>query len=231
MLPQLTAISTSTEIESILSCIPYNRLHSASPKKPIFYKENQSNKLELQKFLMSQKFSHRIDIPQIPDNPYQRDEIVQRLREIEFRINKYFLKAAFTKFDIENRFHFVVFQQETKCKKHYHALLHTPDKSNFRDKHTNQPFFDEMKTRIIRSKIHLFHQNMSRHKCISSSKIFSCETMQIKPEELRITPIDDPDASIIYNSRDYEKDPDNLFFVSHKIKRFVSPHKVVSAFK
>lgn len=231
MIPQLTAISTSTEIESILSCIPYNRLHSASPKKPIFYKENQLNKLELQKFLMSQKFSHRIDIPQIPNNPYQRDEIVQRLREIEFRISKYFLKSAFTKFDIENRFHFVVFQQDKKSKKHYHALLHTPDKSNFRDKHTKQPMFNEMKTRLIRNKIHSFHQSIPRYKCISSSKIFSNQLLEIDPKRLLIETIDDNDASVIYNSRDHEKDTDNFFFVSHKIKRFVSPHKVVSAFK
>lgn len=227
----LNATSTHNDIVTALSNIPHNRLCSSSPDKPIFNENNYRKKIRIQKFLMTKDFSHRIDIPQIPSNPYQRNEIVQRLREIEFRINKYFLKAAFTKFDIENRFHFVVFQQETKSKKHYHALLHTPDKSNFRDKHTNQPFFDEMKTRIIRSKIHLFHQNMSRHKCISSSKIFSCETIQINPEELRITPINDPDASIIYNSRDHEKDPDNLFFVSHQIKRFVSPHKVVPAFK
>ena len=42
--------------------------------------------------------------------------------------------------------------------------------------------------------------------------------MQIDPEELRITPIDDIDASIIYNSREHEKDPDKFFFVSAKNK-------------
>ena len=46
------------------------------------------DKRQLQDWLASKKFSHRIDIEPTPSSYFTKDEIEQRFREIIFNINK-----------------------------------------------------------------------------------------------------------------------------------------------
>jgi hypothetical protein len=92
-------------------------------RKDDVYKE------ELQKWCTEKKFSHFITIEPTPDLPFKPDEIRQRFRTIEFKVNKRYLGNSFTKWkNDEDKFYFIIFVEGDGIdkQKHYHALLHTP---------------------------------------------------------------------------------------------------------
>jgi hypothetical protein len=75
-------------------------------------------------------YSHRIDIEPTPYAPVSWDELHQRLRKINFDINKKYLKTSyFPKWKLEDRFWFVGCREGgdgTGSAIHYHLLLYTP---------------------------------------------------------------------------------------------------------
>ena len=86
-------------------------------------------KEDLQEWLGGLKCSHFITIEPTPHLPFSRYEIEQRLRIVEFKLNKRYLGNSFTKWkNDEDKFYFIVFPEGDGVykQKHYHALLHTP---------------------------------------------------------------------------------------------------------
>ena len=82
----------------------------------------------LQKWIEDLGCSHFITIEPTPYLPFKIDEIRQRLRIVEFKLNKKYLLNSFTKWKDEDKFYFVVFPEGDGLNKHYHTLLHTPQK-------------------------------------------------------------------------------------------------------
>ena len=82
----------------------------------------------LQKWIEDLGCSHFITIEPTPYLPFKIDEIRQRLRIVEFKLNKKYLLNSFTKWKDEDKFYFVVFPEGDGLNKHYHILLHTPQK-------------------------------------------------------------------------------------------------------
>ena len=82
----------------------------------------------LQKWIEDLGCSHFITIEPTPYLPFKIDEIRQRLRIIEFKLNKRYLGNSFPKWKDEDKFYFVVFPEGDGVNKHYHILLHTPQK-------------------------------------------------------------------------------------------------------
>ncbi len=83
---------------------------------------------EMQKWLKGIPFSHFITIEPTPSLPFKLDEIIQRMRTMEYRLNKKYLKSSFPKWDANNRFWMVGFREGDGFghQIHYHILLHTP---------------------------------------------------------------------------------------------------------
>ena len=93
-------------------------------------------------WLRGLEFSHFITIEPDPSFSYTLNEVIQRLRIIEFKLNKRYLKNSFPKWDAENRFFFMVhpegeYKEDVSAptkekfipkKGHYHIVLHSPDK-------------------------------------------------------------------------------------------------------
>jgi hypothetical protein len=88
-------------------------------------------KNEMQEHLWKEfSFSHRIDVEPTPSSPLSWDEMHQRIRKINFDLNKKYLKSSyFPKWKMEDRFWFVGCREGgdgTGSHIHYHLLLHTP---------------------------------------------------------------------------------------------------------
>jgi hypothetical protein len=88
-------------------------------------------KNEMQRHLWKEfSYSHRIDVEPTPSSSVSWDEMHQRLRKINFDINKKYLKTSyFPKWKLEDRFWFVGSREGgagTGSEIHYHLLLHTP---------------------------------------------------------------------------------------------------------
>ena len=63
---------------------------------------------EYQKFFRDERFTHHITLP--PSNLNEKT-VLKPLREIEFRLNKTFLKSSFPKYAETDRFTFFVFTE------------------------------------------------------------------------------------------------------------------------
>ena len=89
---------------------------------------NKVQKLEMQRWLKTIPFSHFITVEPTPSLPFKQDEIIQRMRKIEFRLNKKHLKSSFPSWDADNRFWMVGFREGDGVAHqiHYHTLLHSP---------------------------------------------------------------------------------------------------------
>ena len=89
---------------------------------------NKVQKLEMQKWLKGIPFSHFITVEPTPSLPFKQDEIIQRMRKIEFRLNKKYLKSTFPDWSADNRFWMVGFREGDGIAHqiHYHILLHSP---------------------------------------------------------------------------------------------------------
>lgn len=82
----------------------------------------------MQKWLVDVPFSHFITIKPTPSLPFKRDEVIQQLRTIEFRLNKNFLPNTFPKWKSMDKFWMVGFPEGDGVahQVHYHILLHSP---------------------------------------------------------------------------------------------------------
>ncbi len=88
---------------------------------------------EYQKFFRDERFTHHITLP---PSKLNEKTVLQPLREIEFRLNKTFLKSSFPKYAETDRFTFFVFPEDKNLDlQHFHILLFSPFK---RDKEFNK---------------------------------------------------------------------------------------------
>ena len=73
--------------------------------------------------------SHFITIEPTPYLPFKPDEIRQRLRTIEFKLNKRYLGNSFPKWKDEDKFYFIVCPEGDGVfnQKHYHITSHTEE--------------------------------------------------------------------------------------------------------
>ena len=88
-------------------------------------------KNEMQRHLWKEfDYSYRIDIEPTPSASVSWEELHQRIRKINFDLNKKYLKSSyFPKWKLEDRFWFVGCREGgdlTGSNLHYHLLLHTP---------------------------------------------------------------------------------------------------------
>ena len=89
-------------------------------------------KNEYQMFFKQKCFTHHITLP---PSPLNEKNVASVLRKIEFKLNKTFLKSAFTKYKETDRFRFFIFPEDKNLyKQHFHILLFSPRK---RDKEFN----------------------------------------------------------------------------------------------
>ena len=82
-------------------------------------------KVHLQDWLRKVKFSLTITIEPTPSFPFKLDEIQQRLRQIDFILNRYYLGNNFQKLDSNKRIWMICFK-EVQVNSHYNILLHSP---------------------------------------------------------------------------------------------------------
>jgi len=89
-------------------------------------------KNEYQMFFKQKCFTHHITLP---PSPLNEKNVASVLRKIEFKLNKTFLKSAFTKYKETDRFRFFIFPEDKKLDlQHFHVLLYSPQR---RDKEYN----------------------------------------------------------------------------------------------
>ena len=88
----------------------------------------KSQKNIFQDWFRTIAWSHLITVEPRPYMPYSNDEILQRFRYIEFRLNKHFLKSSFSKWDPYDRFFMVAFAEGDGIshQKHFHLLMYSP---------------------------------------------------------------------------------------------------------
>jgi len=85
-------------------------------------------KREFQNWLSAIDWSHFITVEPTFGVQFSNDEMVQRFRTLEFKLNKHFLKSSFPKWDPFDRFFMVAFAEGDGVSKrrHFHLLLHSP---------------------------------------------------------------------------------------------------------
>ena len=89
-------------------------------------------KEEFQNWLSIRDWSHFITVEPTFSVQFSNDEMVQRFRTLEFKLNKHFLKSRFPKWDPFDRFFMVAFAEGdgVSKRKHFHLLLHSPRNAN-----------------------------------------------------------------------------------------------------
>ncbi len=87
-------------------------------------------KTEIQRWLKTIPFSHFITVEPNAAYPFRRDEVEQRMRKVEFRLNKKYLKSSWSTWDAYQRFWMVGFQEGTGIETHFHLMLYTPEVLN-----------------------------------------------------------------------------------------------------
>jgi hypothetical protein len=79
---------------------------------------------EYQNFFKRECFTHQITLP---PSPITERTVVQCLDEIEFKLNKTFLKSSFPKYKPTDRFRFFIFPEDKNINlQHFHILLYSP---------------------------------------------------------------------------------------------------------
>ena len=105
-------------------------------------------KNEYQKFFRDERFTHHITLP--PSNLNEKS-VLPVLRQIEFKLNKSYLKSSFPKYAETDRFRFFIFPEDKNLNlQHFHVLLFSPfnrDKSYNKDsciacKVREEPFYN-----------------------------------------------------------------------------------------
>ena len=169
------------------------------------------DKKQLQDWLVSKNFSHRIDIEPTPSSYFTKDEIEQRFREIIFNINKRELGRRYAKIkEFDRLFYLIAFKQGSKssCNIHYHCLLHTPNKAKF------SAFSDVIFPWMSMPAYH--YDGISKKDLLRNREMRKALRYEDKFVEmpLRVEAITSQEGSAIYNSRFYSgRDDEDLFVV------------------
>ena len=142
-------------------------------------------KNEYQRFFRDERFTHHITLP---PSPLTEKSVMTMFREIEFKLNKTFLKSAFPKYDKTDTFRFFIFPEDREIKSlHFHILLFSPLK---RDKESNKehciacrfrdkPFFETCKYCTARELYRLIEQQVPK----TAYEIYSERTRKNTEEE------------------------------------------------
>lgn len=167
-------------------------------------------KRQLQDWLVSSKFSHRIDIEPTPSSYFTKDEIEQRFREIIFNINKRELGRRYAKIrEVDRLFYLIAFKQGFNSSRniHYHCLLHTPQNAKF------SAFSDVIFPWVSMPAYHygrIKRKDLLRNR--EMPKALRCEDKFVEMP-LRVAAITSQKGSAIYNSRFYSGIDDEDFFI------------------
>ena len=163
----------------------------------------------LQKWIEDLGCSHFITIEPTPYLPFKPDEIRQRLRTIEFKLNKRYLGNSFPKWKDEDKFYFIVFPEGdgVSNQKHYHALLHTPKKV------VKKKFYYE--DGVIRDLIGYWCILPSKNPTTHKVRNFE-ELMKI----IRVEKVDSHTATSKYSSKKYNVWCERLGLVNEDLKFF-----------
>ena len=169
------------------------------------------DKKQLQDWLVSSDFSHRIDIEPTPSSYFTKDEMEQRFREIIFNINKRKLGSRYAKIkEFDKLFYLIAFKQGFKSSRniHYHCLLHTPKNAKF------SAFSDVVFPWIRMPAYH--YDGIKRKEMLRKREMptaLRCEDKFVEMP-LRVEAITSQEGSAIYNSRFYSgRDDEDLFVV------------------
>ena len=140
-------------------------------------------KSEFQRWLKGYKWRYGITIEPSPGAPWKADEIEQRLRTIEFQLNKRYLRNSFPRWSLQDRFWCVAFREGDgiQNQKHWHILMYQPDCLYKKEQLANPPADLQLMWQCLPSRI-------STHK-----------TRLIEP--LHIDCLDDPQAAAVYASK------------------------------
>lgn len=142
-------------------------------------------KNEYQKYFKDERFTHQITLP---PSPLIEKTVMTMFREIEFKLNKTFLKGAFPKYDKTDTFRFFIFPEDRDIRSlHFHILLFSPRK---RDKEFNkehciacrfreEPFFETCKYCTARELYRLIEQQVPK----TAYEIYSERTRKNTEEE------------------------------------------------
>ena len=169
------------------------------------------DKKQLQDWLVSSDFSHRIDVEPTPSSYFTKDEIEQRFCKIIFKINKRELGRQYAKItEFDRLFYLIGFKQgfESSRNIHYHCLLHTPKNAKF------SAFSDVIFPWIRMPALH--YDGISKKDLLRNRempKALPCEDKFVELP-LRVEAIKSQERSAIYNSRFYSgRDDEDLFVV------------------
>ena len=95
-----------------------------------FLSEGQTPKQALQQWLQTFQFGHFITIEPTPSSPMKDDDVKQRVREIDYKINKYFIGNRYIRFSNKmDRFWLVGFFENGhrgRLTRHLHLLQYIP---------------------------------------------------------------------------------------------------------
>ena len=96
---------------------------------PLEGRTKASLKAEFQRWMKQFDWTYGVTVEPSPPQPWRQEEIEQRLRTLEFKINKHFLGNNFTNFPLENRFWSVGFPEgdSISSHKHWHILIYEPE--------------------------------------------------------------------------------------------------------
>ena len=87
-------------------------------------------KMDFQSWISKLPFTHFITIEPTPSSPMAQDEVIQRMRLIEFKLNKKYLGNTFPKRNAYERLWMMGFPEGDGLthQRHFHLLLYTPPK-------------------------------------------------------------------------------------------------------
>ena len=161
------------------------------------------NKVYYQNWLKKVRFSHKITIEPTPSLPFRLDEMNQRLRTIDFKLNRSYLGNNFHKFDMSKRIWFICFQ-ETQINAHYNILLHSP----FYNKDINNDVSEKFEGEWYKLK---------------SWNPYTQKYREVEDTPIHITPIRNNYIGVNYQTKKFNFDDlvesDNFFFSNPKFKR------------
>lgn len=166
-------------------------------------KENTMHNLKdaYRDFLGSIEFTWNVVVEPEANTPYDLKHIKEKLRLIEFELNKRHVGCRFKKAPVRERFWFACFEQGDGHGRHVHALLHVPNK--------------------FRKNDHPLHRRLLladlRWLWLRRDSFDSAAAFAHKYESLRIyaRPVQTNRGSVIYNSRfmDRRFESERFFFL------------------
>jgi len=167
-------------------------------------KSNYELKREFQDWLNKYKFSHCIVVEPTPKQYFKLDEIKQRLRKVNFDLNKHFLKSKWSKWRSKDKFWWVGFREGNEFQRnfHYHFLLYSPP-----EVYRNEHDFTRNRVKDI---------ILNKWRGIKSINHHTFANRLDLSDILHISQVTDNSSSVYYSSKKYNpiNDNDNLIFVN-----------------